>query len=93
MRFDFEPELAFFLGDFGQPITWENNTYACLFDYKHDPLAFGAGGRAIECVVLTSDFDGVEVGQTVEIQLKSYTIAEIHPIQQGDFLRFILEEI
>lgn len=93
MKFEFEPDLKFFLGDFGEPIAWENQTLVCLFDFKHDPLAFGAGGRAIEAVVQAEDFAELAIGDTVEIRLKQYTVAELHPIQSGDFLRLILEEL
>lgn len=93
MKFDFEPELAFFLGDFGEPIAWGGNTYVCLFDFKHDPLAFNAGGRSIEAVVQAEDFVGVQQGDVVTIRFQDFSIAEIHVIQRGDFLRFNLEQL
>lgn len=92
MPFGFEPDLSFFLGDFGEPITWKGGNFLCLFDYQHDALSYGASGRSIEAIVLAEEFSGVSTGEVVQARLRHWTIAEIHPIQSGDFLRLILEE-
>jgi uncharacterized protein YhbP (UPF0306 family) len=90
-RYDFE-DLSVFFADFGQSLTWGNNTFPCLFDRKHDPLAFGAGGRAITAIAKIADLQGINQGVTVMINGESFTVAEIQPIQDGQMVKLILEE-
>jgi hypothetical protein len=89
--YEFE-DLSIFFDDFGQSLTWGESTFLCLFDRKHDPLAFGAGGRSIAAVVQASQVDGISQGETVVISSESFTVAEIQPIQDGQVVKLILEE-
>lgn len=91
MTYSFE-DLSIFFTDFAEPIAWAGQSYLCLFDSKHDPLSFGAGGRAITAIVRTSEFSAIQQGEAVTIRGNPYSVEEIHPIQNGDLLKLILEQ-
>jgi len=89
--YDFE-DLSVFFPDFGQPLTWGDNTFPCLFDRKYDPLAFNAGGRSITAIAKLSDLEGITQGEVIVINSESFSVAEIQPIQDGQMVKLILEE-
>jgi hypothetical protein len=85
-------DLSVFFQDFGLPLTWNGKTFPCLFSRKHDPLAFGAGGRSITAIAKATDLEGIAQGVTVVINTESFTVAEIQPIEDGQVIKLILEE-
>jgi hypothetical protein len=85
-------DLSVFFTDFGQDLTWGSVTFPCLFDRKHDPLAFGAGGRAITAIAKTTDLENITPGEVVKINGESFTVAEVQPVQDGQLTKLILEE-
>lgn len=85
-------DLDLFFTDFAVSLTWQGLTLNCLFGEKSDPLAFQAGGRDISAVVKTREVTGMASGQTVTIDGKTYTIAEIQPVQDGQITKLLLEE-
>jgi hypothetical protein len=89
--YDFE-DLSVFFEDFGQSLVWGNNSFPCLFDRKHDPLAFNAGGRSITAIAKIADLQGINQGVIVVINGESFSVAEIQPIQDGQLVKRILEE-
>jgi hypothetical protein len=89
--YNFE-DLSIFFTDFAEPIAWNGQSLLCIFDSKHDPLNFNGGGRSITAIVRTSQFGALAQGQTVTIRGNSYSVEEIHPIQNGDLLKLILEQ-
>jgi len=91
MTYSFE-DLGIFFPDFGEPMTWEGKTLDCIFDNKHDPLAFNAGGRSITAIVKAREFQGVSQGQAVVIDGRNFSIEEILPIQDGQMLKLRLEQ-
>ena len=88
----FFEDLDVFFTDFAEPIAWAGKTYKCLFDNKHDPLAFNAGGRSITAIVKATEFGDVSQGDPVVIRSQTFSVEEIHPIQNGDLFKLILEQ-
>ena len=85
-------DLDIYFTDYAEPIAWAGKTLKCIFDNKHDPLAFNAGGRSITAVVKANEFGECEPGDPVAIRSQNYSIEEIHPIQNGDLFKLILEQ-
>jgi hypothetical protein len=85
-------DLNIFFPDFGEPIAWDGKTLDCIFDNKHDPLAFNAGGRSITAIVKVREFQGVSQGDPVVIRSQNFSVEEIHSIQDGELFKLILEQ-
>lgn len=86
-------DLSIFFTDFAVSLTWNGKTISCLFGEKSDPLAFQAGGRDISAVVRSSEAIAMSQGDTLTIEGKSYAIAEIQPIQDGQTTKLLLEAV
>lgn len=91
MAYPFE-DLSVFFDDFAETIFWNRRPYQCLFSNTHDPLNFKGGGRSITAIVRQSDFAKVAQGDKVTFQKRHYSIEEIHPIQDGQIVKLLLEE-
>lgn len=91
MLYSFE-DLSIFFADFGTKLTWQGRQIDCIFGEKSDPLAFQAGGRDISATVKTRDIPGMVSGQAVTVNNRSYLVAEIQRIQDGEMCKLLLEE-
>jgi hypothetical protein len=89
--YEFE-DLSVFFNDFGQPLTWGDKSFPCLFSRKHDPLAFDAGGRSITAIADKTNLAGITQGEVIAVNGESFSVAEIQPIQDGQMVKLILEE-
>lgn len=92
MTYSFE-DLDVFFADFALPLTWDGADYPCLFSNTYDSLSFQAGGRSIKAIAKFSDLGAITQGETVTIDGKSYTIAEVRPKQDGAIVELELEDI
>lgn len=86
-------DLDVFFADFSVPLTWDGADYPCLFSNKYDSLSFQAGGREIKAVVKSENFADLKQGETVTIEGKDYSVANLRPVQDGKITELILEEI
>lgn len=92
MLYSFE-DLSIFLTDFAIKLTWQGRRIDCIFNEKSDPLAFQAGGREISAIVKTGDIPGMASGQELTVNNRSYLVAEIQRIQDGQMSKILLEEV
>jgi hypothetical protein len=92
MTYSFE-DLDVFFADFSVSLAWDGSDYPCLFSNTYDSLSFQAGGRLIRAIAKFSDLGTIAQGETVVIDSKSYSVAEVRPKQDGAIVELELEEI
>ncbi len=85
-------DLGVFFKDFGVKAKANGKTFLCLLDNFADALELGAEGRRIEATIQASDANDLSRGDEIAIAGTTYAIAQILPIEDGNFTDLILTE-
>lgn len=86
-------DLSIFLVDFGESATLNGDaTVTVIFSNRYDPIAFGADGRSITAVGMTSDLGVIVQGDVFRLRETDFTVVSVEPIQDGQFIQLQLEE-
>lgn len=84
--------LDTFLNDFGVPFSFGLVSGLCIFDQPDQVLGAGVTiSTDYSILAKASDFSGVKRGDTVTVNSVGYIVREPHLLDDGSFIRILLE--
>lgn len=86
-------DLSVFFSDDGlKGVLSDDTEIDVLFDKAADPLDFDSEGLRITALIKSNDAVGINRGDAITIDGKTYTISQLLPDQDGKFTNLILSE-